>query len=107
METCFVMIVRNDWNTSSSTLTQATTFPTREIYICPWSSVSYHGTFQDLTILNNVIYEEYMDNYTSEDGSVSWPAHIFIAQTNTLSVTNLDMMAFSYYLFQTYNISSS
>lgn len=93
---CIGMILRSDY--SNGTFTDPSLYPTMQVQVCSWWSVTLpiNGSIGDVTL--DTTYELCNQTLSSSDRHVSWQSYLFISSKNSLAVSNLDLMQFLRYI---------
>lgn len=85
---------RADWNSTSNLFITKNTWPTHEIYICPWWSVVQRGISEGrFSNSAGSPYVVYSDTY-GRSPNITWPVFVYISAVNMTSVTGLNLMEF-------------
>ena len=97
---CIGLVLRNDYDSATGLFSNSSAYPTKEVEICTWSAgVPRNGSLGNLTI-NNGSYELCSQNGISADNLTQWPTYLFLSNSNSLSVTNLDVLSFVHHIHQ-------
>jgi hypothetical protein len=108
---CAVLIYRNDtYNNASHTFTSASTYPSREVFVCIETSnildISPANYVGSVSYDVNTNFSEYSSTNTAADLSTTWPINVFVSTTASAFV-NMDILAFARYLYNQGSVNTS
>lgn len=96
---CVVAILRTDYNSTSGQFTNAgQTYPSAEVYICPWwsRSLTPTGTFVKKISINRLVSRLFTDVACSpEVPTTCWPTYTFVSLKNRTVNPNLNLNRFT------------
>lgn len=105
---CIGIILLKDIDPFGNVLANASVFPSLEVEVCTWWSITLarNNPLGNITI-NNSSYELLAEAASSSDNLTHWPTYCFASNTNFLSIVNLDILEFVHYIHQHYcNLTS-
>lgn len=94
------MVLRNDYQ--GGFFVNTSTHPALEVEICTWwtPNLPRNGSLGNVTLSNFAVdhYEVCSQRKTNANGSVNWPAYLFVTNHNVLNVSEMDIMRFVHYV---------
>lgn len=91
---CIGLLLRSDYDPNTNSFGNASNKnPSMEVEVCPWwaSGLPRNGSLGNIIFQTNS-YELCLQNGSSSDNLTHWPTYVFVSNSNTLSVVNLNLL---------------